>query len=118
MREERRKQRSEYWDLALQYFLQARAQRNKLVGLILADTSGLLVSSTMSRAYSERIAARAPMLIKRKVKLDSPMGKPVQIQKLSVGSDPLYICAVGGPGLDEELFGTIEGDVKRIIGPN
>ena len=118
MREERRKQRSEYWDLALQYFLQARAQRNKLVGLILADTSGLLVSSTMSRAYSERVAARAPFLVKKRVKLDSPTGKPVQIQKLTVGSENLYICAIGGQGLDEERIGKIKGGVRRIIGPN
>ncbi len=118
MKEDRRKQRSEYWDLALQYYLQASTQRNKLVGLILADTSGLLVSSTMSRSFSERIAARVPGLIKKKVRLDSPMGKPVQIHQVSVGKEPLYICAIGSRELKKENFVNIEGGVKRIIGPN
>ena len=118
MKVERRKQRSEYWDLALQYFLKASSERNKLVGLILADTTGLLVSSTMSRGYSERIAARAPVLIKKKLKLDGPAGKPVQIQKVKVGNEPLYLCAVGLRELEGDNLANIEGGVRRIIGPN
>jgi hypothetical protein len=118
MQMERRKQRSEYKDQALQLWLSSVAQKNKLVGLVLADRAGLLVASTMSRSYSEEVAARAPYISTLGVKLDSPTGRPVTVHEIVVGETPLFLCAVGQQQADLKSLNTAEGGVKRILGPN
>jgi hypothetical protein len=119
MHVERRRKRSSYTHLALQYWLASVAQRNRLVAMVLADTAGLVVAGSMLGPEAEELAAVTPLLMREDESGCSVAERhqlPMKIEKVSVEGDSLYLCAVGDQepcsrGIDQARSG-----ISRILG--
>jgi hypothetical protein len=118
MQVERRRKRSSFASLSLQYWLSAVAQQKKLMALVLADSAGLLVASSFHGPEAEELAAMAPLLA-RPGEPDSPLMElpqlPVEIQPMSVDCTSLYLCAVGDRARIPDGMRLAAGGVLRIL---
>ncbi len=112
--EERRRERSSYSDVALQRWFAAVADRHDLVGLVLADSAGLLVASNIPGAEAEELAAVAP-LVNQPDALADRNPTPLAIGKIEVDETPLLLCAVGAGGGRADALRNAESGVKRIL---
>jgi hypothetical protein len=113
MEMERRKQRSEYKDQALGYWLDAVAQEHELSGLVLAEENGLYLASNLPHEDAEAIAARALVSGGKR-----PRGAtPLKVLPLS-GNEPLYLCVLGKKRLTKASQKVVEAGIHRILGLN
>lgn len=118
MHPERRRKRSSYFSLALQYWLSAVAQRKRQMAMVLADSAGLLVASSFKGPEAEELAAMAPLL-SAPGGPDAPLTDaprlPYQVHRMAIDRTSLFLCAVGDrPGRDEALR-LAESGVRRIL---
>lgn len=115
---DRRKTRSDFRDLALRFWLCATAERGQLDGLVLADQAGLLIAASMPQRAAEEVAAQAPYLAGHAELLNAVMGNdafPLTVHELSLSSQPIYICGVGRPIMDNTLIQDVQSGVQRIF---
>ena len=118
MRLERRRKRSTFTGLALQYYLRSVAERNRVVAMVVADATGLLVAGSMRGPEAEELAAVSPMLLRRNegaASLAERYDLPMQVAQFSMEGQSLYLCAVGERerctgGLNEARAG-----IERIL---
>lgn len=115
---ERRRKRSSFTGLALQYYLASVARRNQVVAMVVADTAGLLVAGSMRGPEAEELAAVTPLLMRESADgrtLAERHDLPMSIERVPVEGESIYVCAVGEAGrcdlsLDEARYG-----VSRIL---
>jgi hypothetical protein len=115
---ERRRKRSTFTSLSLQYWLYAIAQRKHLFALVLADSAGLLVAASIPGPEAEELAAIAPLLgrnNKSEIILTENSEVPVVIHKLTLGSSPLLLCAIGDAQRGKEGVRLAEEGIHRIL---
>jgi len=119
MNVERRRKRSSYSQLALQYYLSSVAQRQKLFALVLADSAGLLVASSLQGPEAEELAAVAPLLARPDEAGDQAVAErnqiPVVIRRMPVAKSSLLLCAVGEKDRSVEGIAQAAGGVSRIL---
>ncbi len=118
MHVERRRKRSSYSRLALQYWLSSVASQQRLFALVLADAAGLLVASSLGGPEAEELAAVAPLLARPNEAGRCPAERPdipVLIQKLSFDEASLFLCAVGDRQRSRRSLKLAEGGVRRIL---
>jgi hypothetical protein len=117
MHVERRRKRSSFAGLALQYWLNAIAQKKRLFALVVSDSAGLLIASSLHGPEAEELAAIAPLLGRSGedgMQLDRP-DIPVVVHKLQVDHSSLYLCAVGDRARGQESVRLAAGGVRRIL---
>jgi len=119
---ERRRKRSSYSGLALQYWLTAIAQRKRLFALVVADSAGLLIASNLPGPEAEELAAVAPLLARpgeaecnSDLVPDRQEKIPIVIEKMLLDRSSLYLCAVGDKERSRESLRLAEGGVRRIL---
>ena len=112
---ERRRKRSSFSGLALQYWLGAVAQRKQLMALVLADSAGLLVAASFRGPEAEELAAIAPLLARPGDPLDSVPSVPVEIRPLRIDRTSLYLCAVGDRRRTADGLSLAVHGVERIL---
>ncbi len=98
MKKERRRRRSNFVGLALQYLLSSMARQRKLFGMVLADEAGLVVASSKDCPDAEEMAAIAPLMessIACTVATPLTEETALSIHRLRVEQTKLYICAMG-----------------------
>ncbi len=108
--------------MALDYQLQACAERAALTTMILADRDGLLVAaSPKGEEKNEELAAILPMLIYGSnfagmLLSKHPGGDQVVVSAFNAAGTDLYLCAIGDFGQQtyEEVTRAKEG-VRRIL---
>lgn len=118
MTRERRRKRSSFTALALQYWLNAVAQRNKLMALVLADSAGLLVAASFRGPEAEELAALAPLVAspgRQLAALEEAPSLPMEIRPMSIDRASLYLCAVGDLTRTGDGLRIAEGGVQRIL---
>ncbi len=118
MQVERRRKRSSYTGLALQYWLYSIAQRKRLFALVLADSAGLLVAASFHGPEAEELAAVAPLLSRPTE--TGQVGRdrsriPMVIQRLPVDRASLYLCAVGDRERSRDGVRLAADGVQRIL---
>ena len=117
MLSERRRKRSNFAGLALQYWLSTIARQKGVKGLVVADSAGLLVASSIRGPVAEELAAIAPLLDRSgphtvKSKLTS---LPIMMHKVMIDRSLLYVCSIGDSMRNEESVRLACGGVKRIL---
>jgi hypothetical protein len=115
---ERRRKRSSFAGLALQYWLAAVARRRKIAALVLADSAGLLVAASFRGPEAEELAALAPLMARSGScdgVLDRPVDLPFVVYPVRVDRSSLYLCAVGGDPGGEAVLRLAEGGIQRIL---
>jgi hypothetical protein len=118
MQVERRRKRSSYTALALQYWLCSIAQRKRLFALVLADSAGLLVAASFHGPEAEELAAVAPLLARP---ADSGQAShdrsriPIVIHRLPVDHASLFLCAVGDRERSRDGIRLAADGVHRIL---
>ena len=120
---ERRVKRSNRLETALEYQLEACAERAGLEAMVLADDAGLLVaSSPWSSERSETIAAFLPLLVEGSDYLGilrQEVGdgeEPVLISAFEAAGSELFLCAVGGfGGATHQEIARAKVGVRRIL---
>jgi hypothetical protein len=115
---ERRRKRSNYAGLALQYYLASVARQKQLFALVVADPSGLLVASSFRGPEAEELAAVAPLIARPDEGGESVQERgeiPIVIHKLSVEHASLFLCAVGDKERSRQGLRTVAGGVRRIL---
>jgi hypothetical protein len=115
---ERRRKRSSYIGLSLQYWLASVAQRKKLMALVLADSGGLLVASSFKGPEAEELAALAPLLARPGepgAALERAPNVPLAVRPMRIDQTSLYLCAVGNQSSREEGIRLAVGGVRRIL---
>lgn len=115
---ERRRKRSSFAGLALQYWLGAVARQNRLMALVLADSAGLLIASSFRGPEAEELAAMAPLLARPGqpgAPLEEAPRLPLEIQPLRIDRTSLYLCAIGERGRIGDGLKKAAGGVRRIL---
>jgi len=116
---ERRRKRSSFAGLALQYWLNAVAQRKRLMAIVLADSAGLVVASSFKGPEAEELAALAPLLARsgeRDAVLEASIPDlPLKIEPMKIDRTALYLCAVGAPDRMGTGLRLAKGGVQRIL---
>jgi len=118
MNRERRRKRSSFTALALQYWLNAVAQRKKLMALVLADSAGLLVAASFRGPEAEELAALAPLLARPGqplAALEEAPSLPLEIRPMHIERASLYLCAVGDLTRTGDGLRVAETGVHRIL---
>jgi hypothetical protein len=118
MRPERRRKRSSYTGLSLQYWLSSMAREERLFALVLADAAGLLVASSLAGPEAEELAAVAPLLARPTDAglVEGERGEiPVSIRRMHFERCSLYLCAVGDRQRSRRCLRLAEGGVRRIL---
>lgn len=118
MNTERRRKRSSYYGLSLKYWLSSIASQQRLFALVLADTGGLLVASSLVGPEAEELAAVAPLLARPDetgASLSARRDVPVVVHKVLLEGSSLYLCAVGGKQQSQRSVRLAEGGVRRIL---
>ena len=117
MHVERRRKRSSFAGLALQYWLSSIVQKKRLFALVVSDSAGLLIASSLHGPEAEELAAVAPLLGRPGedgVQLDRP-DIPMVVHKLEVDRSSLYLCAVGDRIRGKESIRLAASGVRRIL---
>jgi hypothetical protein len=115
---ERRRKRSNYVGLALQYYLAAVAKRSQLFALVLADPCGLLVASSLRGPEAEELAAVAPLIARPDEQGETVQERaeiPIVIQRLDVEQSSLFLCAVGERQSSRAGLRSAAAGVRRIL---
>lgn len=119
MNSERRRKRSNFAGLALQYWLSAIAQRQGMQGMVLADSAGLLVAASIRGDAAEEMAALAPLLARAE---GDPMlldglthDSPVQVHRLQVDRTQLFLCVLGDSRRSASGADLATRGVQRIL---
>ena len=115
---ERRRKRSNFAGLALQYWLNTIATQKGVFGLVVADSAGLLVASSLKGPVAEELAAIAPLLDRAggQHTVESQLSKvPIMIHKVVIDRSELYVCAIGEGVRSDESVRLACGGVKRIL---
>ena len=113
---ERRRRRSSFAGLALQYLFKAIARRQGLEGLVLADTAGLVVATNLPDADAEEVAALAPLMVRSAgLEYDWYWGAPLVIEQIEVDGYPFYLCALGANLQAVQGAHEAAGAVDRIL---
>ena len=113
---ERRRKRSSFAGLALQYLFNAIARRQGLQGIVLADTSGLVVATNVKMADAEEVAAMAPLMVKSAgLEYDWYWGAPLVIRQVEVEGEPFYLCALGANMPAMQGASEAAGALDRIL---
>lgn len=115
MHVDRRRKRSNYAGLALQYWFASVARRARLLGLVLGDSAGMLVASNIRGPEAEELAALAPLLARDRDPGLSPPDVPVAIKRMQIDRTALFLCAVGGGGQRSSGLRWAESGVHRIL---
>jgi hypothetical protein len=116
MQIERRRKRSSYLSLALQYWLVSVAKRRQLEALVLADSTGLLVAASTRKEVAEEIAALAPLLDEKKY--ETVAGRehlPIAIRKMPIADGALLLCALGQDDKTRDSLRQAVDGIKRIL---
>ena len=115
---DRRRKRSNFAGLALQYWLNTIAQQKGVFGLVVADSAGLLVASSLKGPVAEELAAIAPLLDRSsgKPSVRSKLSRvPIMIHKVMIDRSLLYVCAIGEGERGHDSVRLACGGVKRIL---
>lgn len=115
---ERRRKRSDYTALALRYWLAAVAQRTRVVALVVGDSAGLLVASSLRGPEADELAAVAPLLMRADHRGETPLSRhhlPLEVERLSVDDSSLYVCAVGDKANCGRSLHQARAGVERIL---
>ena len=116
---ERRRKRSSFAGLSLQYWLNAVAQQKRLFALVLADSAGLLIGASMTGPEAEELAAVAPLLARPNNAECNPMPErnkiPVVVQPMRLDHASLFLCAVGDRERGKEGIRLAASGVRRIL---
>jgi hypothetical protein len=115
---ERRRKRSSFSGLALQYWLSSLAQRKQLFALVLADSAGLLIGSNLHGPEAEELAAVAPLLARPAEDKDSALERrkiPMVIDRMQIDRSSLYLCAVGDERRSRECLRLAATGIRRIL---
>jgi hypothetical protein len=118
MHVERRRKRSSYSGLALQYWLSSVANQQQLFALILADAAGLLVASSLRGPEAEELAAVAPLLARPDesgLNVAERGNVPVVVHKVLFEQSSFFLCAVGERQKSRRSVRLAEGGVRRIL---
>jgi hypothetical protein len=118
MLNERRRKRSSFAGLALQYWLSAVARKKKMMALVLADSAGLLVASSFNGPEAEELAALAPLLARageEGAPLESKPDVPLTIRPMQFYRDSMYLCAVGNRRRGNDTLNEAAEGVDRIL---
>lgn len=118
MQVNRRRKRSNYTALSLQYWLAAVARRTRTFALVLADTAGLLIASTLHGPEAEELAALAPLLARghtSTASVSARYGVPVSVNPITVDGMPMLLCAVGEDETREPAMVQAVDGVSRIL---
>jgi len=118
MSRERRRKRSSYVGLALQYWLSSVAQRKRLMALVVADSAGLLVAASFQGPEAEELAALAPLLARPGqpgAPLDEAPELPMEIRQMQVDCSSLYLCAIGDLRSTSDGLRLAESGIQRIL---
>jgi len=95
---ERRKDRSRFKDVALQTWLDAVAQRQKIDGIVVADAIGLLVAGGLDLPLAEEMAATAARRTlpgDKEVTFVDAAERSTVIRSLTWNDELLYVSARG-----------------------
>lgn len=119
---ERRQRRSNSQGQALFYQLEASRERARLEAMILADRQGLCVAASADDSdLCDEFAAHMAIVCDRVDHFEGSVLSPtarreVNMQRLQVGDDELFLCAVGGDSAlrDYEISRSASG-VSRIL---
>ena len=116
---ERRRKRSNYAGLSLNYLLSNLARRQGLPAIVLADSAGLLIASSLSGPEADEIAAMAPLISdpqNRAGDMDVDNSDvPLTVCGVKVNNTKLYLCAVGEKNKGLETLRVAASGVKRIL---
>ena len=118
MHVERRRKRSNFAGLALQYYLASVARRTRVVSLVVADSAGLLVASSMKGPEADELAAIAPLLMRSDEEGSCPVDRhklPLVIEKVPVDRSSLFVCAVGIQQRCADSVKQAKSGVRRIL---
>lgn len=115
MTTERRRKRSSFSGLALQYWLAAVARRKKLFGLVLADSAGLLVASNLRGPEAEELAAVAPLVARPGAAWTGDADVPMLVQRMTIDRTLLYLCAVGHGEQRADALNLASSGIQRIL---
>jgi len=102
MSEERRINRSDNINEALELQLEATARKARLSTLILTEKQGLTVAATGHIQPCEEIAASSPQLApennfwQERVRDENGDGKLITVAPIKTEWGTLYLCAIGG----------------------
>jgi hypothetical protein len=118
MQVERRTQRSNFSDQALGFWLSSRARESGLEGLVLADSSGLLVATNMAPEAAEPVAASGALMHSRRDIPESMKNRPASVCAFAIGGQELLLCTVGAAAPTGESFGELVAGVERILHGN
>jgi predicted regulator of Ras-like GTPase activity (Roadblock/LC7/MglB family) len=119
---ERRVRRSHYRGLALRHFLDAISMRRQAHGMIIAESSGLLIASNLADEEAELYAALCPFIAQGiTVQRSAKTPYPIHVETAEVDGVPFYICVVGHndaalkearPGIERILQARHEGTIS------
>ncbi len=116
MTRERRRKRSSFAGLALQYLFNSIVARKGIEAIVLADTSGLVVASSHKETEAEEVAALAPLMARSAgLQYDWYWGAPLTMQQVDIGRDTFYLCALGENGPALKGAQEAAGGVDRIL---
>ncbi len=121
MESERRTRRSEYRDQSLRYWFASAADRDDLLGFVLADQSGLLIASNLPAAAAEEVAAQTPFLHGNEPLLKDLTDDnrfAVKVHPLTIGSSSAYLCVIGREEVSPNSLAIATGGIKRIMNCN
>jgi hypothetical protein len=119
--EDRRLRRSGERSVALRYQLEHSRERGGLEAMVLADVDGLVIAGSGDRAICAELAAVAPLTARSIWMMPLPpllVGAEVDIRRLSVYGQQLFMCCVGGGPAREVLFRNAIAGVERILQSN
>lgn len=115
---ERRRKRSSYKALALQYWLSSVARQNRIVALVIADTSGMLVAGSLKGPEAEELAALAPLLAREDENGNTITMRhrlPMAIAEAEIDGATYYLCAVGKSNGCDHGLGQATRGINRIL---
>ena len=115
---ERRRKRSNFAGLALQYWLTTIARQKGVFGIVVADSAGLLVASSLKGPVAEELAAIAPLMDRStgQPTVRTKLAKvPIMIHRVMIDRSLLYVCAIGEGNRSEDSVRLACGGVKRIL---
>ncbi len=113
---ERRRKRSSFAGLALQYLFNAIARRQGLQGIVLADTAGLVVATNLQKGDAEEVAAMAPLMARSAgLEYDWYWGSPLVMRQVEIDGYPFYLCALGANMPAIQGAREAAGAVDRIL---
>jgi hypothetical protein len=121
-KQERRRRRSDNTTEALRYQLAASREASAVAAMVLADEDGLCLAASGDGGTCDEVAARLTQIGARArdfagTVFAARQAWGVELRRIAVGTDELFLCAVGGdPAARRSAVDRSAGGVARILG--